>query len=233
MRGTRQYSAEIPGLLVTVIQTGMGLQRAKSSCRQAFREGHYDLVISAGFAGAIIPSSIGDLVLPNTVVLKPADGHEYRQLPSFSCSVEYQQLATRVIQEIQISVLRDALVTVPTIVWADSEKRSLARRYRASAIDMESAGLAEIAQEQAAQFMVIRTVSDLMNESLPEDFTLFLSPSTWMQGLWRFVSRPEYWPQLLRLRQQTNIASQHLTTFLDKFLQSLRQETVGESKVHP
>ena len=120
--------------------------------------------------------------------------------------------------------LTNSLLTVPWIVWSVMEKRVLAEKFQADALDMDSAGIAQIAKECNVSFLVIRTVSDLMNENLPKDFNLFLSMSTWAKGLWRFIGRPKLWVELLRLRQQAQVASRELTRFLGVFFFYLRRQ---------
>ena len=40
------------------------------------------------------------------------------------------------------------------------------------------------AAERRIPFAVIRAVSDLLDEDLPLDFNLFLTPSDWSKGIW-------------------------------------------------
>jgi len=215
--GVRCCTAETPHVSVTLIQTGAGIQNALNVSEEVLRASQWDLAISSGFAGALIPSCIGALVLPNTVVLQPFDTAECLGLSSFPCSVEYHQIVSQVIEVIQPHLVSGVLVTVPWIVWSVSEKRSIAETFQASALDMESAGIAERAAEQNIPFLVIRTVTDLQDENLPEEFNLFLSPSTWALGTWRIISQPAHWAKLFQLRQQMKVASRQLTSFFDAF----------------
>jgi adenosylhomocysteine nucleosidase len=207
-----------------LIQTGVGLQNAQKACQKVFGKTQYHLAISSGFAGALFPSSIGALVIPKTVVLGEADSSEGFELSPFPCSGEYSSIIHRVLESLKLPFLSEMLVTVSWIVWSASEKHAIAKKYQASALDMESAGIAAMAQEYHVPFLVIRTVSDLRDENLPQEFNFFLSPSTWIQGLWRMVSRPALWFNVYRLRQQTNIASRELTRFFEMFVAHLRQQ---------
>ena len=230
MGGVRRYTAEISHVSVTLIQTGVGIQNALKVCGDVLGASQWDLAISSGFAGALIPSCIGALVLPNTVVLKPFDMAKRVGLSSFPCSVEYHRIVSQVVEVIQPHLVSGVLVTVPWIVWSVSEKRAIADTFQASALDMESAGIAERATEQKIPFLVIRTVSDLKDENLPEEFNLFLSPSTWVQGAWRIISQPANWAKLFRLRQQMKVASRQLTSFLGTFFLYLGQQEHDSSQ---
>ena len=215
--------AELSNISVAVIQTGMGVQKAKLVCQKIFAKSSYHLAISSGFAGSLISSSIGDIVIPESVVLGVQDRSEQNELSSFPCSVEYCQIIQRALESRKLSWLPGLLVTVTWIVCSTAEKNVLAQQYQASALDMESAGIAAVAKEYKIPFVVIRTVSDLVGENLPEAFNLFLSPSTWIQGGWRMVSQPRTWAQVYRIRGQTNVASRELTNFFDTFFTYLRQ----------
>ena len=206
-----------------LVQTGIGVQNAKMACREIFADGECDLAVSSGFAGALIPSCIGALVIPKRVVSGVRDSRERSAFSSFPCSVDYHQILSRLVQDRKPQlVMQDLLVTVPKIVCSVLEKRSLAKQFQASALDMESAGIAAVAKEHDIPFLVIRTVSDLMDETLPEAFNLFLSSSTWRQGVWRMMHTFSHWSEVYRLRQQTKVASRQLTIFFDLFICHLR-----------
>ncbi len=216
--------AELSNVSVVVVQTGMGIHKAKSACQKTFAKYSCNLAISSGFAGALIPSSIGSLVIPETVVLAVPDLGEEIELSSFPCSVEYHEILRRIVKGRQSSWVSGLLVTVMRIVCSAEEKNILAHQYQASALDMESAGIAAVAKDFDIPLLVIRTISDSVDESLPEAFNLFLSRSTWIQGVWCMLSQPRTWAQVVRLRAQTKVASRELTSFFDTFFTYLRQQ---------
>ena len=222
--GVRQYMAHWPHLSVTLVQTGVGLERTRTVCLNIFSEKRFDLAISSGFAGALVPTRIGALALPEIVIRGADDTTRLSKLSSFSCSMQYQEIVRRIVADAKFQFISTALLTVPWIVCSATEKHALAQKFQAGALDMESAGIAQMAEECDTPFLVVRTVSDLMNENLPKDFNLFLSSSTWVKGLWRFVSRPKLWIELFRLRQQMQLASRQLTRFFDIFFLYLRQQ---------
>ena len=222
--GLRQYVAERSNVSITVVQTGMGVKKAKLACEKILAKSSCHLAISSGFAGALISASIGNLVIPEVVALGIHTSNEHMELSSFPCSVEYLQTIGGIAKDCNPPGMSGLLVTVTWIVCSAGEKNVLAQQSQASAVDMESAGIAEVANEYEIPFLVVRTVSDLAHENLPKAFNLFLSPSTWIQGLWRMVSEPTSWVQVYRLRRQTIVASQELTNFYDMFFTYLRQQ---------
>ena len=76
---------------------------------------------------------------------------------------------------------------------------------------MESAALGLVASEHRIPFAIVRTVSDLVDESLPLDFNLFLRPSGWVKGVAACLAHPTSLIGLNRLRMQSRVAGTQLT----------------------
>ncbi|UCE64217.1 MAG: hypothetical protein JSU59_03490, partial [Nitrospirota bacterium] len=57
----------------------------------------------------------------------------------------------------------------------------------------------------------------LIDEDLPEELKLFLSPFGWMQGLPSVIISPKCWAHLIRLRTQMVQTSRQMTTFFQLF----------------
>ena len=81
------------------------------------------------------------------------------------------------------------ILSTPRIVGTGLEKTLLAQHTNAVALDMESAAWGQMAREQNIPFIVVRTISDLVDEDLPVDFNLFLHPRHWLKGLGQIVLR--------------------------------------------
>jgi len=109
------------------------------------------------------------------------------------------------------------MVTVQRIVNRAIEKQEIANRTGAIGLDMESAPLGHIAEEKKIPFVVVRAISDLMNEDLPEEFNMFLSPFGWVQGLPSIIMSPKSWAHLIRLRTQMVQTSRQITKFFQTF----------------
>jgi len=100
------------------------------------------------------------------------------------------------------------------------EKERLAVDYYAALVDMEAAAIARLAKERALPFYCIKGVSDGLTDRLP-DFNRFLLPAGQFR-LARFalyaVCRPWYWPELLRMNENSRKASQSIAKSLLDFL---------------
>lgn len=102
------------------------------------------------------------------------------------------------------------------------EKRRLAGAYPAGLVDMEAAAVARLAAMRGVPFLCIKAVSDGPAARLP-DFNRFLTPQGQFQ-LARFIFfaliRPWYWPELMRMSENSSKASQALR---DSLLENLRR----------
>ena len=199
---------------VAVIQTGIGLTKAQGACEAVLDKRPWTVLIASGFAGALVSSQIGDLVIPEQVVCQ--DSSATGSAP-VSCSALYRQQAWHTAQLSEDTVLSGRLITVEKIVWLARDKQAIGRAFGASSLDMESAAIGIMAARHGIPFFVVRSVSDRVEEDLPLDLNLFCRPGTFMQGVWAVAKSPGIWPAFNRLRRQKNVASARLTQFFETF----------------
>ena len=113
-------------------------------------------------------------------------------------------------------------VVTSSRVANSEEKRRLAVAYPAGLVDMEAAAVARLAEMRRIPFLCIKGVSDGHAARLP-DFNRFLTPEGQFQ-LARFIFfailRPWYWPELMRMSENSSKASQALR---DSLLENLRR----------
>ena len=117
------------------------------------------------------------------------------------------------------------LVTVGKMVWLAEEKQVIGRAWDAGSLDMESAVIGAAAMHDRVPFVVVRAISDLVDESLPLDLNLFCRPATFLRGSWTVLTTPRTWPALYRLHRQQTVASCRLTRFFTMFFQSTSEHT--------
>ena len=226
---------------MAAIRTGIGPAHAQAAAHVAFAKGPWTAVISSGFAGALIPSRIGDLVIPEEVVTEWRGGpewgveseecgesgeerghstrHSRGPTASILCSALYRRKARDVAQGSRSPLIEGRLVTVGKMVWLAEEKQVIGRACDASSLDMESAVIGAAAMHHRVPFVVVRAVSDLVDETLPLDLNLFCRPATFLRGTWTVLTTPRTWPALYRLYRQQSVASCRLTRFFTMFFQ--------------
>lgn len=212
---------------VFLVQTGIGLENTATACQRVLAKEPLDLAISSGFAGALTDGQVGSLLIANSVVMHGlGPGLPGIESP-VSCDTAFTAEAFRVAQTIGIKAQVGQMVSVQRVVVCAQEKRQLRQVTGAIGVDMESAALGTVAHACYVPFLVVRTVSDRVDEDLPIDFNLFLGPRRgWIRGLGTVVSRPSCWLGLVRLRNHTALASRQITRFFEAFLCRESMETV-------
>ena len=112
------------------------------------------------------------------------------------------------------------VVSSGTVVWQAQEKRRLRQLTDATGLDMESAAVAAVAQKRGLPMVIVRTVSDLVDEDLPLDFNLFLRPTGWLKGMQSIIGRPSSVEGLNRLRKQSRVAADRLTDWFQRYVET-------------
>ena len=203
-----------------LIQTGVGPAAARAVAGKVLKAQPMSLVISTGFACALIPAEVGDLIVGTAVSSVSNDGAEATGYDSILCDEAVLSGLLAVAQDAGMVVRVGAVVSGPTVVWQAEGKRRLRRLTDATGLDMESAALASVARERGVPMAIVRTVSDLVGEDLPLDFNLFLRPTGWMKGLWTLFRHPTGFVGLNRLRKQSRVAASRLTEWFQHYANS-------------
>jgi adenosylhomocysteine nucleosidase len=143
---------------VLVHLSGVGRKRAARAAQSLLNRGATAL-LSWGTAGGLIPGlAHGTLVLPKTVM--GSDRSLFQVDPSW-----HEQLRSRF--EGRIDLRSETLIESPTVLMTPEEKRGLADRTGAVAVDMESAAVAFTAKQAGLPFVALRVISDTLDQTLP------------------------------------------------------------------
>lgn len=206
-----------------LVQTGVGLEKAGRAAAAVFQQASFALAVSTGFACALIPAEIGDLLAGGEVVLVGADGE--RQSGAIEMPGEERDAFLSCVSRRIQPDHRGCFASVGRVVGRAQEKRRFAQATGAVGLDMESAALAEEARRARVPFAILRAVSDLVEEDLPLDFNLFFKPTAWLAGMGALLTSPLSLSGLLRLRRQSRCAAERLTTvFRDCFEAGSRED---------
>ena len=214
---TYQYDAGQCGeVRVLFIRTGIGPNNARHAAEKALEAFPLHAIIITGFACALKPAALGDLIIGDrTFRLSETTPQHFS---SDSVLVDYAERSQR---QTGIPSLRGTIVTADHIIWKAEEKRNIAASSQATGLDMESSELAKVATVRGTPYLIIRAVSDLLDEDLPLDFNLFNSPVGTLRGMGSLIRHPSSFMSLYRLKEQTTLAASHLSLFLRNFLPSL------------
>lgn len=190
-----------------VIPMGVGPERATTTAGRVLAEQSFAAVWSTGFACALGQAVIGE-VLIGTHVTMEGGAEDGRSVPCAAAGADWVRQA---VQQQRLPVQAGQFVSVPRVLCRAEDKQEIATRAGGVGLDMESAALGFVASERKIPFVIVRTASDLVDESLPLDFNLFLRPSGWVKGVATCLTHPTSVMGLNRLRVQSRVAGAQLT----------------------
>src|SRR5450631_1488513 len=214
LSGRKRYQTQIDGHDIVLVEAGMGMLNAGWAATALAAE-QPDLMISAGFGGAVLPG------------LKVGDAVAAEQLLQWG-GVEFEEVAVgfygRNAAADALSLPRGAFITCDII----QDKRSLASLLPQGAanpvVEMESAAVARVAVTHAIPFLGLRTISDPWDEELDFsidefcDDTMRIRPAKVLATILR---RPRIIPQLIRLARNSRVAAAGLTSAMQRLLHQI------------
>jgi adenosylhomocysteine nucleosidase len=204
---------------VIVVQTGVGLERARVAAASAPPARRF---LACGCAGALAPwLQPGDLVAAERVVAVDAAGRTTERLPAASAEVA-AWAASR-----GLRLHAGELVSSPCVL-TDPVAKAAAGAGGALAVEMESAAIAREAVARGIPFVGLRVVLDVAGQALPTvDGVVNEATGEIRAGraLLALAARPWIWAGTGRLARQQRTAARSLG--------ALMQALLGASAVSP
>jgi adenosylhomocysteine nucleosidase len=193
--------AELDGRRLVLVANGAGPARATEAFDVAARNGKLDRVVSVGYCGALDPSlEAGDVFVASRVDDTERGVSYATELPG-SCR----------------ATTSGVLVSVDRVVRTAAEKRAL-RALGASAVEMESAGLAAKAAGASLPFYCIRAVLDTAEDEFDTDFNAARDRNGRLRTariIRAALARPfRRVPELYRLHRRSRLVARSLGDFL-------------------
>jgi adenosylhomocysteine nucleosidase len=184
---------------VRLAANGAGAHRAAAAIDNALATFHPDAIVSMGFCGALDPSlAIGDVVVGTTIF---AGDRAFAAEPPMTAAPHRT----------------GPICSIDHVAGTAEEKRKL-HASGAIAVEMEAAGVAQRAQKLGVPFFCIKSVTDLADETMANDFNAVLRSDgrfDTMKVLVSSLRRP--WvrlPELIRLRSRCVLAARSLGEFI-------------------
>jgi adenosylhomocysteine nucleosidase len=181
---------------------GMGAERATLAVQAALSLKPVTSLLSVGLAGACDPQlHVGDIVRAG-VVIDSRTGERFSNL-----------------------LFKQILITASTIAGS-KEKQRLYASYQASAVDMEAATVARLAEAHHLSFRAIKAISDEAAFEMQELAQFATEDGQFREAAFaaHSVLRPQLWPKLFALAGNSKRALQALTTELESQLNWYRQQ---------
>jgi adenosylhomocysteine nucleosidase len=184
---------------IRLAANGAGAHRAAAAVDTALAGFHPDAIVSMGFCGALDPTlGIADIVVGTTIL---ANGGTFGAQPP-TASRRHRT---------------GAVCSIDHVAGTAEEKAKL-HVSGAIAVEMEAAGVAERAQSIGIPFFCIKSVTDLADETMANDFNAVLRPDgrfDTIKLLAASMRRP--WvrlPELIRLQRRCVLAAESLGDFI-------------------
>ena len=199
-----------PGL--ALLETGEGAANAERYLGEWLEHGDARAVLSIGFAGALSPSlQVGDLVIANGI-------RDSTQRPDAKLLSAARQV------QIDPTVRFGVALSSNSILWRAESKHALASSLGANEIgfvDMESTAIAGVCARRGAPFLIIRSITDLLDEDLPLDFNQYrtsdgrVDPKKVVRAA---LLKPAAFKGLLDLRKRSRLCADRMAEFVQRLV---------------
>jgi adenosylhomocysteine nucleosidase len=180
---------------------GIGPECGRRAAEAVIARYSPELIVSAGLAGALSADlRVGETVFPAIVI-------DARDSSRHETAIKDTKIAAT-------PLAKTILVSYPEI--ADFEqKQKLGKAYGAHAVDMEAASVAVSAEARRIPFIAIKSISDDLTLDLPA-MTPFIQNGQFQTTRFALHAavRPWLWLKVIRLAQNSRIASENLCAWL-------------------
>ncbi len=194
------------------LETGEGIVNAERHLDAWLEQGAARAVLSIGFAGALSSSlEVGDLVIA-------CDIRDSKQKPDANLLSAARQV------QIDAPVRFGVALTSHEILWQAESKRALARSLGANEIgfvDMESTAIAGVCGRRGVPFLIVRSITDLLDEDLPLDFNQYrnsdgrVDPKKVVNAA---LLRPAAFKGLFELRKRSKLCAERMAEFVQRLV---------------
>ena len=226
------YNADIAGVGIVVLLTGMGGTHAGSATLGiqmiATETGRFfDVCVSTGLAGALLPQiRAGEIVVARQ--LRTRTVHADLRKDTIPCDEALIELTKKCgAKEVRAFYEEDHIVITA------AEKLRLSSS--ADVVDMESFDVISECLVWGTRGVAVRSISDTSEGDLPLDLNLAVTKAgdvSLRRILGQVLQRPTSVPGLMRFGRQSRKAAESLGNFLDSFINELavRRETFSIRK---
>ncbi|MBN1581830.1 MAG: phosphorylase [Anaerolineae bacterium] len=214
------YRFQLANLDCLLVESGIGLKRAIAATRELLSAARPSLLVSFGVAGAVRNDlRVGDVVLASGACLLD-EGIPGAVLPLAPFTNAARQAATQAMKRRGARLVAGTALTTlgPQVV------RDLPPATAYPVLEMETAGIAQLAAEQGIPLFALRAVSDLVEDGLPLSIQE-LTGEGLTPRIGKIVKsvlrRPRIIPQLVRLAWHVEQAAENLAIALLAILGSI------------
>ena len=220
IKGWHRVEREFEGRRFTFFESGqavlvcggIGAEAARRATEAVIALYQPELVLSAGFAGALDRAlKVGETFLPRRII-DARDG-----------------------SSLEVPTGYGVMVSTEVIAGAE-QKAKLSESYGAQAVDMEAASVARGAQARGVRFMAIKSISDEKDFAMPpmERFVDSKGQFRTLRFLTFALVRPQLWASVIQLATNSAKASRALSAELNRYLKTPKQVVEASGReLHP
>jgi adenosylhomocysteine nucleosidase len=205
-----------PNTRLVLLETGEGFANAERNLEARLEQGDARAVLSIGFAGALSASlQAGDLVIAREV-------RDAEASPDASLLSAAEQVQAEFTAQFGIAFTSDE------ILWKAESKRALASSLGGNEIgfvDMESTAIAKVCTRRGVPFLIVRSITDLLNEDLPLDFNQYRNVDGRVdpKGILRAaLLKPATLSGLIELRRRSRFCADRMSQFVRRLVPLIR-----------
>jgi adenosylhomocysteine nucleosidase len=212
------YAARFSSHDISIVLTGMGIRSVEAAMAYAFKEHRPDVVISAGFGGALYPGiGAGELVAASKIYLLSSSAFERKDTFSSGHDVHICETTAgytffRGLYD-RAEIREGSIVTLRNWMRKEDVRAMLPRDLLLPVCDMETFPLARYTQQAGIPFLALRSITDCSDEDIPEEL-LSVSDAS---GAYRFsravrllLGKPRLIPRSMKLGIRSTIASRRM-----------------------
>ena len=182
------YSGRVGGSRMIAVKCGIGKVNAARSTQLLIDHFAPDYILNSGIAGGVAEGmKIGDVVFGTELVQYDFDVTVFGHVLGYLCTGEDDSVPTifysdpmlvaegrRAAEALNVPRVRTGrIATGDVFLSAEAIEHQYLRELKADAAEMESAAIAQVAAANGTPFLIIRTMSDLGDETSGVDFDRF------------------------------------------------------------
>jgi adenosylhomocysteine nucleosidase len=209
------FEGTLAGQPVALLALGIGKECARIAAEMTIKCYRPDLIISAGFGGALQPEvKDGDIVIGTEVLDLLADqGNEVR----WKTQHKPKRLPELETTTGDFRIHFGKIITTDDMILKATTKGRVGKATGALSVDMETSAVAGVTAAHETDFMAVRCITDNDHEDLPEQFNDFfvlgqLRPARVFSTCMR---HPGVLTDLARLGHRARASGQNLARFLE------------------
>lgn len=156
------FIGKYQGEKIALARTGVGKFATEAAVSYCVSDLRPSLLMDIGYAGGLDPHlNAGDIAVARGVIEESSEN-------IWTADKALADEAINILERAGIRNHAGDLVTVDRPLTDPNEKAFVGTRFEAIACDMESSALASVAQKAALPFLVIRSILDPLDVTLPE-----------------------------------------------------------------